>query len=277
LPKKTPEKAAEPKKRRPSKKQETSKRAEASKKTPEKPLARKKKAASEKLPGKAGIGVERESSLHRALKFRYAASASLTEQEVGGFVCDGIGKDGELIEVQTGSFGPLKRKIPVLTAHSPVRIVHPIILTKYIELYDEAGALVRRRKSPRSGTVWDLFRSLLYAPELPLLPRLSIELALVDITERRVADGKGSWRRKGASIKDKDILAWHETIPLEKMRDYRRFTPFKKNEEFTVRDLAQKAHIDPVIARKTLYVLHKMKLLERKGKRGNSFVYVMGG
>ncbi|MDR0453089.1 MAG: hypothetical protein LBH15_08605 [Treponema sp.] len=226
--------------------------------------------------GRAGIGVERESSLHRSLKFRYAASGDLTEKEIGGFVCDGVGRNGELIEVQTGSFGPLKRKIPAFTAHSRVRIVHPIILNKYIELYDEKGALVRRRKSPRSGTAWDLFGSLLYAPELPLLPGLSVELALVDITEKRVADGRGSWRRRGASIRDRELLAWHDAIPLEKPRDYRRFAPFKRGEEFTVRDLAEKARIDTASARKTLYVLHKMKLLERKGKRGNSFVYVIG-
>ncbi|MDR2785611.1 MAG: hypothetical protein LBB83_06825 [Treponema sp.] len=232
---------------------------------PEKPAAKK-----------AGIGVKRESSLHRSLKFRYAASGDLTEKEIGEFICDGIGKNGELIEVQTGSFAPLKKKIPAFTARFRVRIIHPIILTKYIELYDEAGSLVRRRKSPRSGTVWDLFGSLLYAPELPLLPGLSVELALVDITEKRVADGKGSWRRKGASIRDRELLAWHEAISLEKPRDYRRFAPFRKGEEFTVRDLADKARIDTASARKTLYVLHKMKLLKRKGKRGNSFVYVIG-
>jgi hypothetical protein len=232
--------------------------------------------ATRKRRAEAGIGVERESSLHRSLKFRYAASGDLTEKEISGFVCDGVGKSGELIEVQTGSFGPLKRKIPAFTAQFRVKIVHPIILCKYIELYDNAGALVRRRKSPRSGTVWDLFGSLLYAPELPLVPGLSVELALVDVTEKRVADGRGSWRRKGASIRDRELLAWHEAILLEKPRDYRRFAPFKKGEEFTVRDLAEKARIDTVSARKTLYVLHKMKLLKRKGKRGNSFVYVIG-
>ena len=131
-------------------------------------------------------------------------------------------------------------------------------------------------KSPRSGTVWDLFRSLIYAPELPLVSGLSVELVLVDITEKRVADGRGSWRRKGASIRDRELLAWHEAIPLEKPRDYRRFAPFKRGEEFTVRDLAERAHIDTVSASKTLYVLYKMKLLKRKGKRGNSFVYVIG-
>jgi hypothetical protein len=230
-------------------------------------------SASEKRKARTGIGVERESSLHRSLKFRYAASEDFTEKEVGGFVCDGIGRDGELIEVQTGSFAPLKRKIPAFTAHSRVRIIRPIILTKYIELYNEAGVLVRRRKSPRSGTVWDLFDSLLYAPGLPLLPGLSVELALVDVAEKRVDDGKGSWRRRGVSIKDREILAWHEAIPLEKPCDYRRFAPFQNGEEFTVKDLARKTRINAASAGKTMYVLYKMNLLIRKGKRGNSFVY----
>jgi hypothetical protein len=192
---------------------------------------------------------------------------------IGDFVCDGIGKKGELIEVQTGSFGPLKKKIPLLLKSAPVKIVHPIILTMYIETYDKTGALLRRRKSNRRGSPWDLFKALLYAPELPLCPGLSIELALVDSTEKRVADGKGSWRRKGVSIAGRGLLAWHGSIPLLCLRDYRRFVPFKKGQEFTVQGLGEKAGINRDIAGKTLYVLTKLKVVERIGKKGNAWVY----
>jgi hypothetical protein len=218
------------------------------------------------------IGTEKESGLHRALKLRYAA-AEKTEMPMGAYVCDGISENGEIIEVQTGSFGPLKEKIPALSAHGKVRIVHPITITKYIELFDTTGAALHKRKSPRRGSEWDLFDKLLYAPEFPLLPGLVIELALIDVLEKRVNDGKGSWRRKGISVTERELAAWRHVIPLEKPADYLRFIPFKKNETFTARDLAVKAGISAALAGKTLYVLTKIKLVRRIGKKGNAFVY----
>jgi stalled ribosome alternative rescue factor ArfA len=220
------------------------------------------------------IGTEKESSLHRALKYRYAGSNGQTESPVGAYVADGISESGELIEVQIGSFGPLRKKIKDLASHRKIKIVHPVIITKYIEVFDKKGKRLYRRKSPRRGSKWDLFDALLYAPELALIPNLSIELALVDSLERRIRDGKGSWRRKGISIIDKELAAWHETILLEKPADYRRcFLPFKKNEEFTVPLLAERAGIQAALARKTLYVLYKLELVERIGKMGNLIVY----
>jgi hypothetical protein len=226
-------------------------------------------------PGES-IGVKNESSLHRALKYTYAETG-ITEKMVGDYVCDGVSENGDFIEVQTGSFGPLKQKIPVLAATAPVRIIHPIILTTYIETFDESGALIRRRKSPRKGTKWDLFDALLYAPELPLVKNVTIELTLLDVTEKRVDDGKGSWRRRGISIADREILAWHETIPLLRLRDYLPFVPFTKKETFTARDLAERAGISPASARKCLYVLTRLRLVKRVDKQGNWIVYQRAG
>ncbi|MDR2618182.1 MAG: hypothetical protein LBC62_04850 [Treponema sp.] len=219
------------------------------------------------------IGTERESSLHRALKFRYSGDGGETEALTGDFICDARTSDGEFIEVQTGSFGPLKEKVKTLTRTGKVRIIHPIIVRKEIELYDTEGKLLRRRTSPKKGCCWDLFRALLYAPDLPLFKNLTVELALVDVLEKRVADSKGSWRRKGVSINDRFLSAWHEGIILSKPKDYNRFIPFTKKERFTVRNLSEKTGIDTSLAGKCLYVLNKMGLVERVGKKGNSLIY----
>ncbi|MDR1949669.1 MAG: hypothetical protein LBQ38_09770 [Spirochaetaceae bacterium] len=219
------------------------------------------------------IGTERESSLHRSLKLRYAGAAARTETSLAGYVCDGVSETGELLEIQTGSFGPLKQKAEDLSALGLVRIVHPIIITRHIELYDTEGLLISRRKSPRKGTIWDLFKALLYAPELPLNPRIHIELALVDTRERRIRDGLGSWRRRGVSIADRELAAYHGSVPLQTINDYRRFVPFSEETEFTVKLLGDRARISPVIARKTLYVLTKLGLTERTGKEGNAYRY----
>ena len=219
------------------------------------------------------IGTIKESSLHRALKFRYSGDDGDVEVTAGSFVCDACTGEGELVEIQTGSFGPLKEKAKSLCEKNKLKIIHPIIIQKTIEYYTPDGRLLRRRKSPKKGSAWDLFDALIYAPELPLLKNLTIELALVDITEKRVNDGKGSWRRKGVSIADKYLGALHHSVVLKTRKDYLQFLPLGKKKRFTARDLAEKAEIDTATARKVLYVFTKTGLVECAGKQGRAFLY----
>ena len=220
------------------------------------------------------IGTRNESALHRTLKFQYAEPGGKTEVAVGEFVADGVTTSGEYIEVQTGSFAPLVKKVNEFAAHGKVRIIHPIVVAKHIEVFDEKGGFLYRRKSPVRGSIWDIFDALLHAPELPLVKGLMIELAMIETVEKRVKDGKGSWRRKGISIHDKELAAWHERFLFKSKADYLCFIPFKKGEKFTVSALAQKAEIDVATARKALYVLTKMNLVKRIEKKGTAWVYI---
>jgi len=71
------------------------------------------------------------------------------------------------------------------------------------------------------------------------------------------------------------MLALHERIMLENPSDYARFVPFKKKEKFTSALLAKKAGINVDLARKTLYVLKKIKIVKNTEKQGNSLVYTL--
>jgi hypothetical protein len=207
------------------------------------------------------------------LKYRYGGEWGHTEAPVGDYVCDARTEEGELIEVQTGSFGPLKEKAKALAKKNKLRIIHPIILQKTIELYDTKGKLLHSRKSPRKGTPWDVFKALLYAPDLPLVKNLAIELALIDISEKRIDDGKGSWRRKKATIADKSLVAWHSSILLSSIKDYTQFIPFEAEDTFTVKDFAKKAKINQTLAQKTLYTLTRIGMVTRIGKQSRSYLY----
>jgi hypothetical protein len=222
------------------------------------------------------IGTRNESSLHKALKFQYTGSGGRIEAEVGEFIADGIRKDGEYIEIQTGSFGPLKKKIKEFASLGKVRIIHPIAVTKKLKVYDTDGKLLYQKKSPLHGTQWDIFNALLYAPLLPLIRGVKIEIVLIDTIEKRVKDGKGARRRKGISIQDKEFSAFHESILLSKPKDYLRFIPFKKKEEFTVSSHAKKTGVKRWVSQRVVYVLTKMNVIKKVGKRGNAFVYVRG-
>jgi hypothetical protein len=232
------------------------------------------------------IGTKNESSLHRALKHYYAGPKGKTEVTVGDYIADCVTRYGEYIEIQTGSFAPLVKKAAVFTRHGKLKVIYPVAVRKQIEVYENVnnqvkknrynrrlGKLLYTRKSPVKGTAWDIFNALLYAPQLPFIRGLRIEIVLADIIEKRVKDGKGSWRRRGISIADRELCVLKEKILLEKKRDWLRFIPFKKNEIFTSAEFARRAEIDKVLARKTLYVLTKMAILKRSGKTGNSWLY----
>jgi hypothetical protein len=219
------------------------------------------------------IGTYKESSLHNALKFRYAGKSGKQEVCVESYVCDAVRENGEIIEIQTGSFAPLKEKVLNLALYNKMRIVHPIIKTKMIELYDEDNNLLRKRKSPLKSSPWNIFNVLLYAPELALKKNIIIELIFLDITEIRKDDGKGSWRRKGVSVADKIINSTSDSIELKTKKDYQFFIPFSKDETFTSSDLAKKAMISPALAVKTLYTLTKIGLVSRIEKKGRSWIY----
>jgi hypothetical protein len=225
------------------------------------------------------IGTKNESSLHRTLKYRYTGLKGKTEVETGEYIADGIDPDGEFIEVQTGSFAPLKDKVKEFTALGKVKIIHPIALNTIIEMYEcknngKPGKLLYKRRSPRKRTLWSFFDALVYAPLLPLTRGLRIEVVLVDVTEKRINDGKGARRRKGVSIMDRELTSLHESVLFKKKSDYLRFIPFKKGWEFTSAMLAETAKITGETARKTLYVLTKMNMVSRIGKKNNLLVYV---
>jgi len=216
------------------------------------------------------IGTRNESSLHQALKFRYAELGE-TERETAGFVCDAIGPEGEVVEIQTGHFGDLKKKLPALAKNNKVRLIYPVIVNKTLELYDKSGKLLSRKKSPKKGSAWDIFNELIYFPELATLRGVTIELALVDAIERRRDDGKGSWRRKGISIEDRVLESCRESIVLKRKADWRRFVPVQG--EFTIKTLALTIHTKPFVAQRTVYVLTKAGVVSKLRKEGRAWIF----
>jgi len=63
-------------------------------------------------------------------------------------------------------------------------------------------------------------------------------------------------------------------VLLKRKSDYLRFIPFKKGEKFTSAMLAETANINKDTARKALYVLTKINLVSRIGRKNNLLVYV---
>ena len=213
-----------------------------------------------------------EQTLHEQLKDFYAHETGEIESPHGDYRVDVV-RDGLLIEIQTRSFSSIRDKLRDLVKENRVRLVHPISLNKWIIRLSGDGKQLSRRKSPRRGRVEDIFYELVYLPKLLADPNFELEVALVDMEELWIDDGKGSWRRRRWSIHDKKMLNLSERKLFKSPKDFKQLLPTQLPELFTSTQLAKEASLSPRLAQKMLYCLTKMNVVERDGKKGRAYLY----
>ena len=102
----------------------------------------------------SGIGELNERSLHRALKARYAVPGSVTEQAVDGFVAD-VMIGGRIVEIHTGPFSPLKKKLPRLLERFAVTLVYPVARDRYIVTMPAGAGAPGARDAPNAPNPLD--------------------------------------------------------------------------------------------------------------------------
>ncbi len=217
------------------------------------------------------INTWNESLLHEELKQYYSEDSGLTEIPLEGSICDAIKRDGTIIEIQTANLGKLRDKLEKLTTNHRVNLVYPIARMTMIETYTPERELKSRRKSPKKGSVYQVFGELTRLWPLLSNDNLTISLAYADILEIRVADGTGSWRRKGVRKEDRKLIKLHETQSLSGLSDYAALIPITLGDSFTVADLSAAgagAH-----AGKMAWVLRKCGILALSGKQGRAYLY----
>jgi hypothetical protein len=216
-----------------------------------------------------------ETSLHAELKSRYAQPDGIREALVADYQIDAIQGD-TLIEIQTGNFSAIRKKLAMLLPEYPILLVYPIALEKWVvKLSADGNESLYRRKSPRHGRIEDLFGELIRMPHLVVHPNFQIEVLLVREEEIRLADGKGSWRRKGVSIADHRLIEIVSAHRFSSPKDYLTLLPDLLLPTFTAQDLAKSLAIRHSLAYKMAYCLRKMGMMEVVGKRGRSNLYAL--
>ncbi|MEN6641763.1 MAG: hypothetical protein ABFE08_04860 [Armatimonadia bacterium] len=209
--------------------------------------------------------------LHLALQQYYAGDDGEVEVPLRGYRADVL-REGVIYEIQTGSFGAIRRKLEALTRHRRVVLVYPVACEKTIVHVDTEGRELRARRSPKRGAVADLFGEVLRVADLLARKRLSIEVIVTRERELRCDDGAGSWRRKGVSLVGRELVEVVEAQRFEETRQFLGLLPEGLPEEFTVRDLVT-GGVRKALAGKMAYALRTMGVIEKVGKKGNAFVY----
>lgn len=218
------------------------------------------------------IGTITESSLHAAMKNVYALPGDRIEEPVLGCYVD-ILRPGEIVEIQTGNFDSLHRKLATLLPSNRVRVVLPVALERHIIRIAKDGSIISRRRSPKKGRVEDLFNELIRIPAFLNHPNLIIEIAWVNDEIHWVDDGKGSWRRKHWSIKDRVLVKFLSAQSFSAQEEYAKLIPSALNEKFTSRQFARASQLPIRQAARMLYCFRAMGLVEVIGRQGNAYVY----
>lgn len=223
-----------------------------------------------------GIGSLSEFSLHKSLKSLYSQPGDEVEYSIEGWVVDILAQD-EIIEIQTGNFGKMKRKLQKLLPKYPVRVVFPIAVEHWVVRLDSAGLLIGKRKSPKKARVEELFAEMVNLGAWVISEKFTLEVVFVSDEVFWQDDGKGSWRRKKWSIVDRKLLAVHGSQQFQLKPDYLAMVPPTLPEQFTSSQLAVAARISTRLAGKMLYFLKQLEVVTVVGRKGKAFVYQKNG
>jgi hypothetical protein len=218
-----------------------------------------------------GIGVYREGPLHAALKAWLARPGDSFEVPVDGFVIDLVRADGELVEIQTGSFSPLRSKMDALLDGYRVRIVHPIPSVRRIVRVDEDGLVLSSRQSPLRPGFAAVFEGLVSFPTLLSHPNFVVELLLCSEDHVR-APSPVRGRRYTRDPGERRLIEVLDRVELSRASDLAALIPVPAG-EFTTRELAEAMGEPLALAQKAAACLRALEVFEPAGKRGRAPLY----
>jgi hypothetical protein len=218
-----------------------------------------------------GIGTLNERALHAQLKAWLAEPDDRFEVPVGRHVVD-IVRGSLLIEVQTGSTFPLKRKLQALLKHHCVCLVVPITGRKTITQLDSDGRTLGSRRSPKRGEMIDIFHSLVSLRDVLGDGNLSIEGLLVHVEEiRRPCSGR---RWKSWEVVERRLIDVIDRASFHHPGEFLAVIPSTLGEPFTTAELARATERPRRVAQKIAYCLREMGALAVVDRRRDGIRYV---
>lgn len=216
-----------------------------------------------------------ETTLHRQLKERYTTPGALVEQKLGKFRIDVVQRD-RLVEIQVASLSAIRDKIAILLKKHRVLIVKPIVVRKHlVKLHRAGGKVVSRRQSPKRRTLLDLFDELVHFTRVFPHRRLTLEVPLVEIEERRYP-GHGRrrrWRVNDHQVEDQHLLSVLEVHKFRTASDLCRLLPPALPSPFHTGHLAEGLGVERWIAQQMAYCLRETGAVQSVGKLRGAWLY----
>lgn len=219
-----------------------------------------------------GIGTLGEKTLHAVVKNYVEPNEDYHEVPLLGYVAD-VYREGQIFEIQTANFNTMRNKLQAFLKEYKVTIVYPVPAVKWLRWIDEeTGEITDRRKSPKTGTPYEVFKELYKIKSFLKHPNLSVWILMIDMEESRLLNGWSADRKKGSCRHDRMPVELVEEIHLDCVQDYRMLVP-PELENFTSKEYAKATKLTVKRAQTALNVLYALDIVERTGKKGNSYLY----
>lgn len=219
------------------------------------------------------IGVLREKTLHAVLKNYFEPLECNQEVKIGSFVADIVNQDG-IIEIQTGSFSPLNRKLSDFLPAARVTVVCPVPENKWLVWIDpDTGERSKPHKSPKAGSIYCLFRELWKIKPFLTHENFNLCIVLVDVTEYRLLNGWNKTRKRGSTRYERIPSDLKDEVYFTCPEDYKLMIPDSLDEFFTVSDYKAVTKISQRDAGSALNLLVYLGVAKRIGKRGRAYLY----
>ena len=218
-----------------------------------------------------------ESSLHRALKERYASPDAEFEVPLGKYRIDVMEGD-RLIEIQHGPLAAIRDKVLRLAMDgNPILVVKPIVAQKtLVKRKKKDGPIIDRRASPKRLNMLSIFDDLVHFTRCFPHPNVGLEAVMVEIEEWRYP-GHGRrrrWRANDFQVEDRKLVSIGESKLFETPADLACFVNAHRiDSPFDTADLAQHLSVDRWVAQRIAYCLRKMRAIRAVGKKGNALLY----
>ena len=192
--------------------------------------------------GAYGFGTLAEKRLHAVIKKYLCDNEDFHEVGMEGtrFVSD-IRIGNEIIEVQTGAFYPMQKKIAYYMEKTDctVAVVHPIAKVRWMSWVEPESVEISPRRKVAGEKAEDLLPELYCLREHLGNPRLRFRLLLLEVHDFRLLNGWSGDRKKGSNRYERLPLSLIDEIDLNTPADFIRFLPADLPDHFTVKDFSR--------------------------------------
>ncbi len=177
-----------------------------------------------------------------------------------GFVID-IRRGDLLVEIQTSSFRSMGRKFDQLLAGYRMLLVHPIAVETYLKRPGK-----KPRKSPKRGSVFDIFEELVSIPTLLDHPNLMLDVVLVSVDKVQQPDPRARRGRGGFRTVDRQLRKVLEVRHFADTGDLVQLLPAGLPDQFTTADIAAGAKVPRDVAQRMAFCFRALEVITDVGR-----------
>lgn len=238
-------------------------------------------AVKGRTAGADGFGTLAEKRLHAVIKKYICPNEEFHEAPLEGtrYLAD-IRVGDDIVEVQTGAFYPMKKKIDhyMQNTDCTVTVVHPIAAVRRLSWVDpetfEIGDARRVAGEKAEALLPELYCLLPHLGD----PRLRFRLLLLEVHDFRLKNGKRSRDGKRGSVRyERMPLALIDELHFNTPEDFRRFIPAGLPSPFTVKQFSTLSKIRGRDAYSAVRVLTALGLFAPTAPIGKAMAFEIVG